>query len=79
MGRPYVNVMVEEGRDPIRRTYRDNDERLVKIKDKYDPEHFFHVNQNISGRGDLTLDPVSSCWSSRPSQNMNTAVRNFGF
>ena len=36
-----------EGEDRIRATYRDNYDRLAKIKAKYDPENFFRVNQNI--------------------------------
>ena len=47
-GGAYVNFMMEdEGNDRIRATYRDNYDRLAKIKSKYDPENFFHVNQNI--------------------------------
>jgi FAD/FMN-containing dehydrogenase len=46
-GGSYVNFMMEEGDDRIRATYRDNYERLQDIKAKYDPENFFHVNQNI--------------------------------
>lgn len=47
MGASYINFMMEEGQDRIRATYGDNYERLQKIKAKYDPENFFHVNQNI--------------------------------
>ena len=39
--------MMEEGDDRIRATYGDNFERLQEVKAKYDPENFFHVNQNI--------------------------------
>lgn len=46
-GGAYVNFMMEEGEDRIRATYGDNYERLVKIKNKYDPENLFRVNQNI--------------------------------
>ncbi|WP_255190693.1 FAD-binding oxidoreductase [Natronobeatus ordinarius] len=46
-GGSYVNFMMEEGEDRIRATYADNYERLRKIKAKYDPDNFFHVNQNI--------------------------------
>ena len=46
-GGGYVNFMMEEGQDRIRATYRDNYERLVAVKDKYDPDNLFHVNQNI--------------------------------
>jgi hypothetical protein len=43
----YVNFMMEEGIDRVRATYRNNYDRLVEIKRKYDPDNFFHVNQNI--------------------------------
>jgi hypothetical protein len=47
-GGAYVNFMMEgEGDDRIRATYRDNYERLARIKAKYDPDNFFRVNQNI--------------------------------
>ena len=46
-GGAYVNFMMEEGEDRIKATYGDNYERLVKIKNKYDPTNFFRVNQNI--------------------------------
>jgi len=47
LGGAYINFMMEEGPDRIKATYRDNYERLVKIKTKYDPDNFFRVNQNI--------------------------------
>jgi FAD/FMN-containing dehydrogenase len=40
-------MMEGEGDDRIRATYRDNYERLARIKAKYDPDNFFRVNQNI--------------------------------
>ena len=43
----YVNFMMDEGVDRIKATYRDNYSRLAQIKKKYDPDNFFHVNQNI--------------------------------
>ncbi|MBC5992052.1 FAD-binding oxidoreductase [Pontibacter cellulosilyticus] len=43
----YVNFMMEEGEDRIRATYRDNYDKLTKIKRKYDPDNLFRVNQNI--------------------------------
>jgi len=47
-GGAYVNFMMDnEGDERIRGTYRDNYDRLVRIKAKYDPENFFRVNQNI--------------------------------
>lgn len=46
-GAAYVNFMMDEGEQRIKATYGDNYERLVKIKDKYDPDNLFKVNQNI--------------------------------
>jgi hypothetical protein len=46
-GGGYVNFMMEEGKDRIRATYRENYERLQKVKAKYDPDNLFRVNQNI--------------------------------
>lgn len=47
MGGAYVNFMMEEGQTRIKDSYKDNYERLVSIKTKYDPTNFFHINQNI--------------------------------
>lgn len=46
-GGGYVNFMMEEGQERVQATYRDNYERLARIKARYDPDNFFHVNQNI--------------------------------
>lgn len=46
-GGAYVNFMMEEGEDRVKATYGANYERLVKIKEKYDPNNLFRVNQNI--------------------------------
>jgi hypothetical protein len=46
-GGAYVNFMMEEGDERIRAAYGENYERLVAIKNKYDPNNFFRVNQNI--------------------------------
>lgn len=46
-GGAYVNFMMEEGQDRIKASYGSNYERLAQIKKEYDPENFFHVNQNI--------------------------------
>ena len=46
-GGAYVNFMMDEGQDRVKATYRDNYERLVEIKSKYDPANFFRVNENI--------------------------------
>jgi FAD/FMN-containing dehydrogenase len=46
-GGAYVNFMMEEGQDRVKATYRENYERLAKIKHRYDPGNLFRVNQNI--------------------------------
>ena len=46
-GGAYVNFMMEEGQDRIRASYGGNYDRLARIKRRYDPDNFFHVNQNI--------------------------------
>jgi hypothetical protein len=46
-GGAYVNFMMEEGAERVQATYRDNYDRLVAVKNKYDPKNLFSVNQNI--------------------------------
>ena len=47
-GGAYVNfLMGDEGAGRVKATYGDNYERLVAIKNKYDPGNLFRVNQNI--------------------------------
>ena len=46
-GGAYVNFMMDEGQERIKATYGDNFERLVAIKNEYDPTNLFRVNQNI--------------------------------
>jgi FAD/FMN-containing dehydrogenase len=46
-GGAYVNFMMEEGQERVRATYRDNYDRLAKVKRKYDPGNLFHINQNV--------------------------------
>ena len=50
-GGAYVNMMMDEGTDRIRAAYRDNYDRLVTVKNRYDPKNLFHVNQNIKPTG----------------------------
>ena len=47
LGGGYINMMMDEGEDCIRSTYRDNYERLADVKATYDPDNLFNVNQNI--------------------------------
>jgi hypothetical protein len=46
-GGAYVNFMMDEGHDRVRDTYRENYDRLAKIKASYDPDNLFRLNQNI--------------------------------
>ncbi|MCA6074345.1 FAD-binding oxidoreductase [Fulvivirga sedimenti] len=46
-GGAYSNFMMDEGNDRVRASFRQNYDRLVQIKKKYDPENLFRVNQNI--------------------------------
>src|SRR5262245_49728034 len=43
----YVNFMADEDQDRVRSNYRQNYDRLVEIKTKYDPTNFFRVNHNV--------------------------------
>jgi FAD/FMN-containing dehydrogenase len=46
-GGAYVNMMMEEGQERVRASYRDNYDRLARVKATYDPDNAFRVNQNI--------------------------------
>ena len=43
----YVNFMTHEEGDRVAAAYGSNYDRLVQIKNKYDPDNLFHLNQNI--------------------------------
>ena len=47
MGGAYINMIMDEGEDRVRQSYRGNYDRLAKIKGQYDPDNVFRVNQNI--------------------------------
>jgi FAD/FMN-containing dehydrogenase len=49
-GGAYVNMMMDEGEDRVRASYRDNYDRLARVKESYDPANLFRVNQNIVPR-----------------------------
>jgi FAD/FMN-containing dehydrogenase len=49
-GGAYVNMMMEEGQERVRAAYRDNYDRLARVKAAYDPENVFRVNQNVQPR-----------------------------
>ena len=46
-GGGYVNMMMDEGDDQVKASYRGHYERLAQIKARYDPANLFHVNQNV--------------------------------
>lgn len=46
-GGAYTNFMMDEGQDRVKASYKENYNRLVSIKNKYDPKNLFSVNQNI--------------------------------
>lgn len=46
-GGVYANNLGEEGEDRVRAAYGENYQRLVEIKNKYDPDNVFRLNQNI--------------------------------
>ncbi len=46
-GGAYVNMMMDEGEERVRASYRDNYDRLARIKRQYDPDNLFRVNQNV--------------------------------
>ena len=48
MGGAYVNMMMDEGQERVRASYRDHYDRLAAVKAVYDPENLFRVNQNIA-------------------------------
>ena len=46
-GGAYVNMMMDEGQDRVRASYRGNYDRLARIKADRDPDNVFRLNQNI--------------------------------
>ena len=46
-GGAYVNMMMDEGQERVRASYRENYDRLAAAKATYDPANTFRVNQNI--------------------------------
>src|SRR5689334_996543 len=51
----YLNSLMPEGEDLVKAAYRGNYARLARVKDRYDPQNIFHINQNIqpaSGPGE---------------------------
>lgn len=50
-GGAYINFIMDEGQSRVESTYRDNYDRLSRIKQHYDPNNLFSVNQNIKPSG----------------------------
>jgi len=50
-GGAYVNMMMDEGEERVRASYRGNYDRLAEIKRSYDPDNVFRINQNIPPAG----------------------------
>ncbi|WP_030931204.1 FAD-binding oxidoreductase [Streptomyces sp. NRRL S-646] len=46
-GGAYVNMMMDEGQDRVRASYRGNYDRLARVKADRDPDNVFRLNQNI--------------------------------
>jgi FAD/FMN-containing dehydrogenase len=46
-GGAYVNMMMDEGQERVRASYRGNYARLARIKADRDPDNLFRLNQNI--------------------------------
>ena len=50
-GGVYVNFMTEEETERVQSAYGDSYERLVQLKNTYDPDNMFRLNQNVSPTG----------------------------
>ncbi|KPK01813.1 MAG: FAD-linked oxidase [Gemmatimonas sp. SG8_28] len=50
-GAAYVNFMTEEEDERVQEAYGDSYGRLVELKNKYDPNNLFRLNQNIRPNG----------------------------
>ena len=50
-GGAYINFMMNEGQDRVKASYRGNYDRLTQVKQRYDPDNIFHINQNIQPAG----------------------------
>jgi FAD/FMN-containing dehydrogenase len=50
-GGAYVNFLDEDGADRVRAAYRDNFDRLARVKARYDPDNLFRHNQNVPPAG----------------------------
>ncbi len=51
-GGVYVNFMPEDETERLKAAFGSNYDRLAALKKRYDPDNFFHLNQNIAPAGD---------------------------
>jgi Domain of unknown function (DUF4915)/Berberine and berberine like len=61
-GGVYVNRLGDEGEERVQAAYGANYERLVALKNKYDPTNFFHLNQNIKPTGECLAGRTKPFW-----------------
>jgi FAD/FMN-containing dehydrogenase len=47
----YVNFMSGDDQGRVHANYRQNYDRLAKVKKEYDPDNLFRMNQNITPAG----------------------------
>ncbi|HSR13466.1 MAG TPA: BBE domain-containing protein, partial [Thermodesulfobacteriota bacterium] len=47
----YVNFLSDDEASRVRSAYGKNFDRLAEVKRKYDPDNFFHMNQNVKPAG----------------------------
>ncbi len=50
-GGAYINFMMDEGTERVRTSYLGNYDRLAAVKQRFDPQNVFHINQNIAPAG----------------------------
>ena len=54
-GTAYINFMPEDETDRVEAAYGDNYKRLAQIKQQYDPQNLFRMNQNVRPVGGRTV------------------------
>ena len=54
-GTAYINFMPEDETDRVEAVYGDNYKRLAEIKEQYDPQNLFRMNQNVRPVGGRTV------------------------
>lgn len=55
----YVNFLTRDEQDRVQSAYGMNYERLSALKQRYDPDNFFRVNQNIVPAGSVRIPQAS--------------------